>query len=50
MKQKIKEALQQEYKNLGLNDEAFERVAKYTKKFEKTCRKQKKVVDKRKCV
>lgn len=29
MKQKIKEALQQEYKNLGLNDEAFERVAAF---------------------
>ena len=29
MKQKIKEALQQEYKNLGLNDEAFERVATF---------------------
>lgn len=27
MKQKIKEALQQEYKNLGLNDEVFEQVA-----------------------
>ena len=29
MKQKIKEALQQEYKNLGLNDEAFEGVATF---------------------
>ena len=29
MKQKIKEALQQEYKNLGLNDEAFEGVAAF---------------------
>lgn len=29
MKTKIKEALQQEYKNLGLNDEAFERVAAF---------------------
>lgn len=29
MKQKIKEALQQEYKNLGLNEEAFERVAAF---------------------
>ena len=29
MRQKIKEALQQEYKNLGLNDEAFERVAAF---------------------
>lgn len=29
MKRKIKEALQQEYKNLGLNDEAFERVAAF---------------------
>lgn len=29
MKQKIKEALQQEYRNLGLNDEAFERVAAF---------------------
>ena len=29
MKQKIKEALQQAYKNLGLNDEAFEGVAAF---------------------
>ena len=29
MKQKIKEALQQEYKNLGLNDEAFDGVAAF---------------------
>lgn len=29
MKQKIKEALQQAYKNLGLNDEAFEGVATF---------------------
>ena len=29
MKTKIKEALQQEYKNLGLNDEAFEGVAAF---------------------
>ena len=29
MKQKIKEALQQAYKNLGLDDEAFERVAAF---------------------
>lgn len=29
MRQKIKEALQQEYKNLGLNDEAFEGVAAF---------------------
>lgn len=29
MKQKIKETLQQEYKNLGLNDEAFEGVAAF---------------------
>jgi hypothetical protein len=33
MKQKIKEALQQEYKNLGLNDEAFERVAAFGETF-----------------
>lgn len=33
MKQKIKEALQQEYKNLGLNDEAFEGVATFGETF-----------------
>lgn len=33
MKQKIKEALQQEYKNLGLNEEAFERVAAFGETF-----------------
>lgn len=33
MKQKIKEALQQEYKNLGLNDEAFEGVAAFGETF-----------------
>lgn len=34
MKQKIKEALQQEYKNLGLNEEAFERVAAFGETLE----------------
>lgn len=33
MKQKIKEALQQEYKNLGLNEEAFEGVAAFGETF-----------------
>lgn len=33
MKQKIKEALQQGYKNLGLKDEAFERVATSVETF-----------------
>lgn len=33
MKTKIKEALQQEYKNLGLNDEAFEGVAAFGETF-----------------
>lgn len=33
MKQKIKEALQQEYKNLGLSDEVFERVAASVETF-----------------
>lgn len=33
MKQKIKEALQQKYKNLGLNEEVFERVAASAETF-----------------
>ncbi|MCM1301927.1 MAG: hypothetical protein NC226_09415 [Bacteroides cellulosilyticus] len=33
MKQKIKEALQQGHKNLGLSDEAFERVAAFGETF-----------------
>ncbi|MCM1295802.1 MAG: hypothetical protein NC311_09700 [Muribaculaceae bacterium] len=33
MKQKIKEALQQGYKQLGLNEEAFERVAAFGETF-----------------
>lgn len=33
MKNKIKEALQQKYKNLGLNEEVFERVAASVETF-----------------